>query len=169
MNLMNSHTAEIVWRRAFILGALVLAVLMLLPEPLPAQTDACALLKADDVASLLGGTPTHTARPAGQVCTWIGANAGRKLVVLTYKNTGVPGEAAFMGARKGAEAGENAKVSDETGIGDRAFSGQVSFGAVFVVLKQGRLLQLQYWTGSQGTSQDVAALRPVVQKAVAAF
>jgi hypothetical protein len=45
----------------------------------------------------------------------------------------------------------------------------VSFGAVFVVLKKGRLLQLQYWTGSQGTSQDVAALRPVVQKAVAAF
>jgi hypothetical protein len=64
---------------------------------------------------------------------------------------------------------DGAKVSDETGIGDRAFSGEVSFGAIFVVLKQGRLLQLQYWTGSQGTSQDVAALRSVAQKAVAAF
>jgi hypothetical protein len=169
MNLMKSHTAEIVWRLAFILGALALAVLMLHPEPLLAQTDACALLKADDVAPLLGGTPTHTATPEGQACTWIGASADRKLIVLTYKNMGVPGEAAFMGARKGAQAGENAKVSDETGIGDRAFSGQVSFGALFVVLKQGRLLQLQYWTGGQGTSQDVAALRPVVQKAVAAF
>ena len=164
---MNSHTAEIVWRRAFILGAL--AVLMLHPEPLPAQTDACALLKADDVAPLLGGTPTHTATPEGQACTWIGANAERKLIVLSYKNRGVPGEAAFMGARKSAQADEDTKVSDEPGIGDRAFSGQVSFGAVFVVLKQGRLLQLQYWTGSQGTSQDVAALRPVVQRAVAAF
>lgn len=159
---MNSHTA-------FILGAIALAFLMLHPEPLPAQTDACALLKADEVAPLLGGTPTHTATPEGQACTWIGAVAGRKLVVLTYKNVGVPGDAAFMGARKGAEASENAKVSDETGIGDRAFSGQVSFGAVFVVLKQGRVLQLQYWTGSQGTTQDVAALRPVVQKAAAAF
>ena len=35
----------------------------------------------------------------------------------------------------------------------------ISFGAVFVVLKQGRLLQLQYWTGKQGTAQDVAALQ----------
>jgi len=166
---MNSHTAGIVWPRAFILGALALAVLMLSAQPLPAQTDACALLKAGDVAPLLGGTPTHKASPQGQVCTWIGAEAGRKLIILTYKNRGVPGEAAFMGARKGAQAGENAKVSDETGIGDQAFSAQVSFGVVFVVLKQGRLLQVQYWTGGQGTSQDVAALRPVVQKAVAAF
>jgi hypothetical protein len=142
---------------------------MLSAQPLPAQTDACALLKAGDVAPLLGGTPTHKASPQGQVCTWIGAEAGRKLIILTYKNRGVPGEAAFMGARKGAQAGENAKVNDESGIGDQAFSAQVSFGVVFVVLKQGRLLQVQYWTGGQGTSQDVAALRPVVQKAVAAF
>jgi hypothetical protein len=143
---------------------------MLLPGPLPAQTDACALLKAGDVAPLLGGTPTHPAAPqGGATCTWIGANEGRKLLVLTYRNSQVPGEAAFNGARMGAQGSEGANVSDETGIGDKAFSGQVSFGAVFVVLKKGRLLQLQYWTGSQGTSQDVAALRPVVQKAVAAF
>ncbi len=166
---MNSKTAKIFWLRAFILGVLALVILMLHPELLRAQTDACVLLKAEDVAPLLGGTPTHTGTPEGGACTWIGANAGHKLIVLAYKNRGVPGEAAFMGARKNAEAGDNTKVSDETGIGDRAFSGQVSFGAVFVVLKQGRLLQLQYWTGSQGTSEDVAALRPVVQKAVAAF
>jgi len=166
---MNFHTAGVVWPRAVILGTLALIVLMVHPEPLPAQADACALLKAGDVAALLGGTPTSKATPEGQACTWTGAVAGRKLIVLTYKNRGVPADAAFMGARKGAQASENAKVSDETGIGDGAFSSQVSFGAVFVVLKQGRLLQLQYWTGSQGTSQDVAALRPVVQKADAAF
>lgn len=166
---MNSRTATTRWRRAIVLGGLTLAAAMLRPEPLLANTGACALLKAGDVAPLLGGTPTHKATPEGQACTWNGSNPKRKLMVLTYKNRGVPPEAAFMGARKGAQAGENAKVSDETGIGDRAFSGQVSFGAVFVVLKQGRLLQLQYWTGSHGTSQDVAALRSVVRKAVAAF
>ena len=166
---MNSHTSELVYPRAGILGVLALGFLVLHPGPLAAQTNACALLKANDVASLLGGTPTPTASPEGQACTWIGANKERKLAVLTYKNRGVPGDAAFMGARKSAQADENAKVSDVTGIGDRAFSGQVSFGAVFVVLKQGRLLQLQYWTGSQGTTQDVAALRSVVQKAVTAF
>ena len=42
-------------------------------------------------------------------------------------------------------------------------------GATFIVLKKSRMLQVQYWTGARGTSQDVAALRPVVRKAVAAF
>jgi hypothetical protein len=45
----------------------------------------------------------------------------------------------------------------------------VPFGEVFVVLKQDRLLQLQYWTVIQGTSQDVTAVRSVGHKAVAAF
>jgi len=166
---MKSLTVRTFRLHAMILGALALAALMLAPQPLPAQTNACALLKAGDVAALLGGTPTSKATPAGQACTWTGSAAGRKLIVLTYKNTGVPGETAFMGARSGAQASEDAIVSDEAGLGDRAFSGQVSFGAVFVVLKQGRLLQVQYWTGVQGTSRDVAALRPVVKKAVAAF
>jgi hypothetical protein len=103
------------------------------------------------------------------VCTWTGANAKRNLLILTYKNSRVPGEFAFMGARQGAQADNAAKVSDETGIGDKAFSAQASFGAFFMVLKKGRLLQLQYWTGSQGTSQDVAALRTIVKKAVTAF
>jgi hypothetical protein len=167
---MNFKTKEIVRPRAAILGAFALIVLILHSGPLPAQTDSCGLLKADDVAPLLGGAPTHKASPEGQACTWTGANAGHKLIVMTYKNRlGVPGEAAFMGARNSAQAMDDAKVSDETGIGDRAFSGEVSFGAIFVVLKQDRLLQLQYWTGSQGTNQDVAALRSVVKKAVAAF
>jgi hypothetical protein len=165
---MDLNTSEIVRPRAFYIGALALVLLLLQPGLLPAQTDACALLKAEDVASLLGGTPTHKSSPEGQACTW--ANSGKKLILLTYKSIpGVPGEAAFMGARNSAQAMDDAKVSDETGVGDRAFSGQVSFGAIFVVLKQGRLLQLQYWTGNQGTGRDVAALRPLVKKAVAAF
>ena len=164
---MNTHTAKIVWRHVFIL--VTLALLMPHPGPLHAQTDACALLTAADVAPLLGGTPTHTSTPQGQACTWTGTKAAHRLLVLAIKSRGVPGEAAYMGARKNAGVDEDSKVSDETGIGDRAFSGQMSFGAVFIVLKKGRLLQLQYWTGGQGTSQDVDALRPVVKKAVAAF
>ena len=166
---MNAHTAKITWRHILIIGALALVVMMLHPEPLPAETDACALLTAADVAPLLGGTPTHTGTPQGQTCTWTGTNAGHKLLLLAYKNSRIPGEAAYMGARQNAGTDENAKVKDETGIGDKAFSGRMSFGAIFMVLKKGRLLQLQYWTGSQGTSQDVDALRPVVKKAVAAF
>lgn len=166
---MNAHFAKAYRVRALLLGALILAVLLARPGLLPAQTDACALVKAGDAAALLGGTPASKATPGGRACTWTGAIAGHKLLILTYKNTGVPGEAAYMGAHQGAQAADNAKVSDEAGLGDKAFSSTTSFGAVFVVLKQGRLLQLQYWTGGPGTIQDVAALRPVVQKAVAAF
>ena len=165
---MNANKATIVRQRVFILGVLTLAAWLLAPGPLAAKTDACALLKAADVAPLLGGTPTNTTTPEKMTCTWTGSNAKRKLLILTYKEM-VPGNVMFMGARQGAQGQEGAKVSDESGIGDKAFSVQESFGVVFMVLKQGRVLQLQYWTGGQGTSQDVAALKPVVKKAVAAF
>jgi len=39
-----------------------------------------------------------------------------------------------MGALRGAEA-EHGKVSDEAGLGDRAFSAPVSFGAVIAALR----------------------------------
>ena len=58
---MNSHNVKITKPRALILGAL--AVLVLQAGPLAAKTDACALLKAADVAPLLGGTPTNTTTP----------------------------------------------------------------------------------------------------------
>jgi hypothetical protein len=166
---MNTHTARIAWPGVFIFLAVALGVLMVHPKPLPAQTNACTLLKAGDVAPLLGGTATPAASPEKMVCTWTGANAKHKLLVITYKNRGVPGEAAFMGARRGAQEDKDVKTIDETGIGERAFSAQASFGAFFIVLKNGRLLQLQYWTGRQGTGLDVTALRPIVKKAVAAF
>jgi hypothetical protein len=168
---MNSQAVKMTWPRPLILVAFAIAFLLLQTGPLPAQADACALLKAADVAPLLGGAPTHTGSPQGQTCTWVGAMAKRKLLVLTYKNSKAPGEFAFMGARQGAQAqaDDGVKVNDESGIGDKAFSAQESFGAVFMVLKQGRLLQLQYWTGGMGTTQDVAALRAVVKKAVAGF
>jgi hypothetical protein len=38
-----------------------------------------------------------------------------------------------------------------------------------MMLKQGRLLQLQYWTGAAGTAKDLDALRPVAKKAITAF
>jgi hypothetical protein len=166
---MNTHAVKTAWFHVFILEAVAFAVLLLHPVLLQAETDACALLKAADVAPLLGGTPVSKGSPEGATCTWTRANANRKLLIIAYKNKNIPGDMAFMGARHGAEAEEGSKVSDETGIGDKAFSAQTAFGAVFIVLKQGRMLQLQYWTKVQGTSQDVAALRPVVKKAVAAL
>jgi hypothetical protein len=39
----------------------------------------------------------------------------------------------------------------------------------FVILKGGRVLQLQFWTGARGTAKDRDALRLVARKAAAAF
>lgn len=148
---------------------LVLAAGALAPRPALAATNAASLIKAADAASLVGASPVVKGSPQGGTCTWTGAKAGHKLLVLTYAMKGVPGDAAYMGARRQAGADGNAKIADETGMGERAFSAETSFGAVFVALKQGRVLQLQYWTGSKGTPADVVALRPVMRKAVAAF
>ena len=155
--------------RVSIIGALVLTSLLALPGLLPAQTGACALVQAGDASALLGGTATSKPTPEGMACIWTGSAVGRKLMVLTYKNSRAPGEMAFMGAHQGAQAEQNNKVSDESGLGDKAFSATTSFGAIFFVLKKGRLLQLQFITGNQGTDQDVKALRPIAQKAAAAF
>ncbi len=166
---MNLRTAARGSFRTLLLAALMLPALALTPRALLAQGNACALVKAADAAALLGASPTQKPTPGGMGCTWSSAKGPRRIAVLIYKNQGVPPEMAYMGARRGAEAGDDAKISDETGLGDKAFSGQVSFGVTFVVLKHGRVIQLQYWTGGHGGPKDVAAFRPVVQKAVAAF
>ena len=50
---------------------------------------------------------------------------------------------AFAGARRGAARGGKGTVTDEAGIGHEAFPSLESFGVARVVLKSGRLLQLQ--------------------------
>ena len=37
------------------------------------------------------------------------------------------------------------------------------------MLKQGRMLQLRYYTGGDGTTKDLEAFRPVAQQVFAAY
>jgi hypothetical protein len=75
----------------------------------------------------------------------------------------------FAAARKSAARNGAVTVTDEPGLGDKAFASLESFGVALMMLKQGRLLQLQYWTGAAGTAKDLDALRPVAKKAITAF
>ena len=166
---MNPRHATTALRSTLFLAAVALSALALRPLPLFAATNACSLVKAADVTALFGGAATQKPTPGGTSCSWIGADGKHKLAVLEYRNRpGVPADMMYMGARKNAE-GEDGKATDEAGIGDRAFSLPVSFGVVFISMKAGRVIQLQYYTGGHGTAKDVAALRPIVRKAVAAF
>ena len=56
-----------------------------------------------------------------------------------------------------------------TRLGGKAFASLTSFGVAMVFLKEGRLMQMQYYTGGEGTAKDLEALRPVAKKAVAGF
>jgi hypothetical protein len=152
---------------AFLLGGLVLGPLLFSAQPLRIQSDGCELLKAADLTALLGGAPIAT--PNGGGCSWTAAGSPKKLLSVKLKASGPAAASAFLGARRAAARGGKGTVTDEVGIGDKAFSSLESFGVVMVMLKQGRLLQLQYWTGAAGTAQDLAALRPVAKKASAAF
>lgn len=129
------------------------------------NSDSCALLKPADLTALLGGTVTAT-NNAG-ACSWTASGSKKKLIAAANLNTVPPAEMVFAGARNGAAKGD--KVTDEAGLGDKAFSVMPSYGIAMFMLKHGRLLQLQYLTGAAGTAKDLDALRPVAKKAIAAF
>jgi hypothetical protein len=135
------------------------------PSSPETKSDSCALFKPDDLTTLLGGTPV--AKPNSASCIWTAAGSKSKLIVIKYANTGMAAEMAYMSARKNATKGGT--VTDEAGLGDRAFARMESFGVSLVIIKQGQLLQLQYGAGVAGTAKDLDALLPVAKKAAAAF
>jgi hypothetical protein len=150
---------------ALLLGGLVLGPLLFFAQPLRAQSDRCGLLKPAELTTLLGGTVV--AKSLGGACKWTAAGSAKKLIAAKMMVTGPAAAMALAGARNGAA--RDGTVTDEGGLGDKAFSSLTSFGVALVTLKQGRLLQLQYWTGAAGTARDLATLRPVAKKAIAAF
>lgn len=142
---MTSARAMFARHSPLLAAGLLVCVLSLPGQPLSAQADKCAFVKAADVTALLGGPPVPTKQ--GSSCAWKVAGSNRKLMVLVYSNQ-IPGAMAFSRARQQAGSDGDAKVRDEAGIGDKAFSLTASFGASFM---------------------DRDLLRIVVRKAVAAF
>jgi hypothetical protein len=58
-------------------------------------------------------------------------------------------------------------VTEEQGIGLRAFTVRSPVGVALVTLQGGQLLNLMFNTGKPGTAQDAAALKQVAKKALA--
>ena len=133
------------------------------------NSDACTWLKPSDLTALLGGKPISNS--SGSACRWNASGSNKTLMVanVTPKNTyGATMEAVFAGARQNAH--DSGKVTDEAGLGEKAFSVVTDSGMVMLmIIKQKRLLQLQYVTGASATAKDLGALRPVAKKAIAAF
>lgn len=146
---------------------LLLAALLLTPASHRAESHVCAVLAPADLKALLGGAVV--AAPNGGACKWSAAGSDRKLLAVRVKAKGPGAEMAYAGARQNAGQDGASKVTDLTGVGDKAFAVQASFGVALFTMKGGRLLQLQYWTNAMGTPKDVEALKPVASKAAAAF
>src|SRR5664279_112896 len=105
--------------------------------------DACTLLKASDLTTLLGGTPIANSNVTA--CRWTASGSNKKLIVAKMNLHGKE-EMAYAGARQNAQKG-GSKVTDEAGLGDKAFLVVEDSGiAILMIIKQGRLLQLQYVT-----------------------
>ncbi len=148
--------------------AACMVVVAVLPSAIAAtNSDACALLKPGDVTALLGGTPTASSNVTA--CRWTSTGSNKKLIVAKI-NMKTPGkiDMAYAGARQ--NAAQVGKVSDESGLGDKAFSVVGKSGFIsLMIIKQGRMLQLQYMTEQSGSAKDLGALRTVAKKAVESF
>ena len=146
---------------------LVAGLLLCSAPPVRAQADTCGMLKPADLTALLGGSPTATPHP--NACIWNSGDGARKLSLTKMKATGPAAEMSFAGARQGAAHGGKTTVTDEPGLGDKAFSTLQSFGVAMVLLKEGRMMQLANYTPAAGAPKGADALRPVAKKAIAAF
>jgi hypothetical protein len=146
---------------------LVVGALLLSATPGQAAPSACALLQPSELNALLGGVAV--AAPSGGSCKWSAPGSARKVMAVRLKASGPGAEMAYQGARSNAGKEPQARVTDLAGVGDKAFAAQTSFGVALFTMKDGRILQLQYWTNARGTAKDVEALKPVAAKAAAAL
>jgi hypothetical protein len=79
-------------------------------------------------------------------------------------------EMGFAGMRESLQ--KRGEVTDEPGLGDKAFSSvdMKSGMAVLVIIKHGQLIQLQYWSTAEPLSAaDLDGLRIVAKKIIAAL
>jgi hypothetical protein len=156
--------------RALLVGAVLAAAAPSRAETAAAPGpgfDACKLLTAAEVNLLLVGKATG--KLSGSACTWTTPLNPRGLIVAVSKDSGRAAETSYAAVRAGAAKDAKVTITDEQGLGDRAFAAQTNFGIALFVVKKGRLLQLQYWAGGPGKPKDLEALRPVVLKALAAL
>ncbi len=142
-------------------------LLLALPRAALAEAHACTLLQPADVTPLFARPVVGKAN--GGACAWSVEGSPRKLIIARMKGTGASAEMAYAGARKNVGMDPTAKVTDEQGIGDKAFSVQTSYGVSLIASKGGRLLNMMFMANAPGTEKDVAAMRQVARKAVAAL
>jgi hypothetical protein len=141
------------------------ALLMAAPRTAAAQVSTCRLVDSADVISLFGQSADPKVHPVSGDCMWgaVGVDRRGLTMSISVRDTAITN----VGYTRGHElAANNGPITDEPGLGDRAYSAVVSFGAEITILSQGQIVQLRYANGVPGTPADVARLRPVAANVV---
>ena len=143
---------------------LMIATLAVHAEPQPTH-GACALIKAEDLKALMGEVPVGSSKKGA--CTWTVSGSQAKLITSKFPDDGMAAEMAYYDAEKNASRG--GPVISLRGVGDKGFARFNRIGVVLTTIKNGKLLQMVYATGSPGSQKELDALQPIAVKAIAGF
>jgi hypothetical protein len=141
------------------------------------SADPCGLVGRNDVAAVLGG-PVLAATPAGPMrdaatggrltmCTYDAAASSVVVSVTAFVTAELAGKAATTAYVAGRLEGSGASVSEEGGLGDRAFFGSSSAGARWVVLRGTNIVEVAIaGSGSKPLASAKGRLRGLVSAAL---
>ena len=164
-------------RRPSRLGFVVALSLALALAAAAAASDPCGLVGRNDVAAVLGG-PVLAATPAGPMrdaatggrltmCTYDSAAASIVVSVTAFESAALAAKAATREYALGRLEGSGASVSEEGGIGDRAFFGTSSAGARWVALRGTSVVEVAIRSaGSKNPASLKGRLRGLVAAAL---
>jgi hypothetical protein len=132
----------------------------------PPRGTLCDLIQTADVVSLFGRPTDARINPVNGDCTW-GSTVGIARRGLTLSVSPRDTATANDGYARGRElAANNQTITDERGLGDRAYSAVVPYGATITVLTRGRIVQFRYSDGVAGSQADLDRLRLVAASAI---
>lgn len=141
------------------------ALLVAVPQTAAAQVSTCRLVDSADMITLFGRSADPRVHPVSGDCLWgtVGIDRRGLTMSISVRDTAITN----VGYTRGHElAANNGPITDEPGLGDRAYSAVVSFGAEITILTQGQIVQLRYANGVPGSPADVNRLRPVAANVV---
>jgi hypothetical protein len=134
---------------ATVLPQVALAALATFPA-LPARAaDPCALLSRSDAAALLGA-PVAGVTPAGPerdeesggqltFCTWRAANAALVVSIVEFATPADARKQLNANLVQDQKEGQDAKLVEEPGIGERSFWGETPKSAMMTFLKNNKV------------------------------
>jgi hypothetical protein len=143
---------------------------------LPARAaDACALLSRTDAAALLG-EPVAGVTPAGPerdeesggqltFCTWRAANGSLVVSVIEFASPADARRQLEANLSQDRKDGQDAKLVEERGVGERAFWGESPTSAVVTFLKSNKVAGIAIG----GAGRQPATRKEALRKAAIAI